>query len=370
MMRKTDSLLELLLENGITLQRYEPGINYTSTCPQCSHTRKKRGAKCLSIRIDADGEGATWYCNHCEWSDGVRTHHNKSYSARSISNVRLESTKVSKIETPQRFFDDIRDVAQAFGYHSIHQGSDNFEERAGFIQASGITSEDAERFASMQASVWDAITVEQLNRLRTLHPFGARMIELTRPTILADFYVGFTGPYSLFWYVDIQGRFVNCKQIRFSEDAFHKMDDSNSPRFLYSKARHGAGQCLFGEQQLARAPVDRPIMLVESEKSSIIGSHHRPEYIWLATGGATKLTASTAEVLLNRNVYILFDCDEDRTKIENQALSAAQVIGNAGAHQVTILDQYATFPGHTNDGWDFADEIFKEWRQEHEHIYR
>lgn len=38
-------------------------------CPECSHTRKKRTAKCLSVNLETQ----TWYCHHCGWSGGLRT---------------------------------------------------------------------------------------------------------------------------------------------------------------------------------------------------------------------------------------------------------------------------------------------------------
>ena len=56
---------ELLNSNGIYLKNYNLG-NHASTCPKCSHDRKKKKTKCLSVKIDNDG--ACWHCNHCEWS--------------------------------------------------------------------------------------------------------------------------------------------------------------------------------------------------------------------------------------------------------------------------------------------------------------
>ena len=39
-----------------------------TTCPECSHTRKKQHEKCLSVNI-AEG---TWYCHHCAWAGTLR----------------------------------------------------------------------------------------------------------------------------------------------------------------------------------------------------------------------------------------------------------------------------------------------------------
>lgn len=46
---------------------------FQSTCPQCSHTRKKKTQKCLSVNLDKK----VWHCNHCEWSGALRTQFSK-----------------------------------------------------------------------------------------------------------------------------------------------------------------------------------------------------------------------------------------------------------------------------------------------------
>ena len=39
------------------------GVEVQTLCPQCSHTRKKSKARCLSVNTV---EGV-WYCHHCDW---------------------------------------------------------------------------------------------------------------------------------------------------------------------------------------------------------------------------------------------------------------------------------------------------------------
>ncbi|WP_431861423.1 DnaB-like helicase C-terminal domain-containing protein [Azospirillum sp.] len=65
-------LIAALAENGVRPQRgggFRRGDNYT-TCPQCSHTRKKKTDPCLSVTLDDNG-GAVWMCHHCGWSGNV-----------------------------------------------------------------------------------------------------------------------------------------------------------------------------------------------------------------------------------------------------------------------------------------------------------
>lgn len=44
------------------------GVEVQTTCPQCSHTRKKSKARCLSVNTD---EGV-WCCHHCDWRGSLK----------------------------------------------------------------------------------------------------------------------------------------------------------------------------------------------------------------------------------------------------------------------------------------------------------
>jgi twinkle protein len=48
------------------------GQVYT-TCPNCSHDRKKKNQKCLGVNIDH----GIWHCNHCNWKGSI---HKKQYA--------------------------------------------------------------------------------------------------------------------------------------------------------------------------------------------------------------------------------------------------------------------------------------------------
>ena len=67
-------------------------------------------------------------------------------------------------------------------------------------------------------------------------------------------------------------------------------------------------QCLFGEHLLNVYP-DRVAVLVESEKSAVIGSALFPGYVWLATGGKSQLREEKLRVLGGRTVLLFPDAD-------------------------------------------------------------
>lgn len=61
------SNIEKLQDLGINLD-YNASGQQRTTCPKCSHNRKKKRQKCLSINVD---EGV-FKCHHCGWSGSVK----------------------------------------------------------------------------------------------------------------------------------------------------------------------------------------------------------------------------------------------------------------------------------------------------------
>lgn len=66
------------------------------------------------------------------------------------------------------------------------------------------------------------------------------------------------------------------------------------------------GQCFFGEHLLLLYPEKR-VAVVESEKTAIIASAYYPQYVWLATGGISNISAARCEALRDRKVEFFPD---------------------------------------------------------------
>ena len=54
-------------EAGIEITHTAAGPEVHTTCPKCSHERRKKNAKCLSVNT----EKRTWICHHCGWKGGL-----------------------------------------------------------------------------------------------------------------------------------------------------------------------------------------------------------------------------------------------------------------------------------------------------------
>lgn len=65
-------------------------------------------------------------------------------------------------------------------------------------------------------------------------------------------------------------------------------------------------QCLFGEHLLITSP-NKPVAIVESEKTAIIASVLMPAFIWLASGSINGLNPDKCAVLQNREVVLFPD---------------------------------------------------------------
>jgi hypothetical protein len=72
---------DILRPVGIMTKSTAPG-RYYATCPQCSHSRRKRKEPCLGVTIYEDG-GAGWRCFHCDWTGGGSLTSSRRSSARS-----------------------------------------------------------------------------------------------------------------------------------------------------------------------------------------------------------------------------------------------------------------------------------------------
>ena len=64
----------------------------TTTCPQCSHARKKKNDKCLSVNLN---EGV-WCCHHCGWTGSVN-------NKRENMNIRHNNTPEKKTFTTPNY---------------------------------------------------------------------------------------------------------------------------------------------------------------------------------------------------------------------------------------------------------------------------
>ena len=118
---------------------------------------------------------------------------------------------------------------------------------------------------------------------------------------------------------------------------------------------YNLNQCYFGEHLLKFYP-NKPIAIVEAEKTAVIASMIYTNYIWLAAGNLNGLNIEKFKVLRDRYVILYPDagCYEKWSKKAVQFKSETK-------HQIMVSDlveKHATNK-QTEEGYDIADYIIK-----------
>ena len=104
--------------------------------------------------------------------------------------------------------------------------------------------------------------------------------------------------------------------------------------------------CLGGEHKssLNREDLGGSIAIVEAEKTAVIMSEVKPEYIWMATGGKTELSVARLKPLAGHKVILFPDTDETGETYRDWydvAEAATDVFGKPFTVS-SILEQQAT----------------------------
>ena len=93
---------------------------------------------------------------------------------------------------------------------------------------------------------------------------------------------------TVFWQVDISGRVRTGKVMLYNPENGRRIKEPHNyitrVHSLLKKENFNLRQCLFGEHLLA-SDQQRPVALVESEKSALISSFYLPQYLWIASSG-------------------------------------------------------------------------------------
>lgn len=137
---------------------------------------------------------------------------------------------------------------------------------------------------------------------------------------LADeYYIGVTrSSDTIFYQIDLKGQCRTGKVMKYDPSTGHRIKDLEAKvpiTWIHSILKQqnllpkewDLTQCLFGEHLLSKYP-DKPVALVEAEKTAIICSALMPQCVWVAVGGKTQL-GDKVEILRGRTVIAFPDTD-------------------------------------------------------------
>jgi hypothetical protein len=130
--------------------------------------------------------------------------------------------------------------------------------------------------------------------------------------VLKMYFVGTYQDYTCFPSIDRLNRVCRAKLIRFDEKTGkrHKgdYDTSSLPAKLKLKEDFQYKQIFFGEHLLPKFP-NKPVAIVEAEKTAIVASLCFPEFVWLACNSKSWLKAERIKRLGNRQIILYPDAD-------------------------------------------------------------
>lgn len=123
---------------------------------------------------------------------------------------------------------------------------------------------------------------------------------------------------AIFYQIDVKNRCRSGKVMKYNRETGCRIKDEDCPgrvTWVHTLLKKQGvlsqeweiTQCLFGEHLLKKYP-DKPVILVESEKTAIIGAGCMPDFIWVATGGKAQL-GDKVEVLYGRTTIAFPDVD-------------------------------------------------------------
>jgi len=169
----------------------------------------------------------------------------------------------------------------------------------------------------------------------------------------------------IFWQIDINGKIRTGKIMQYNPQTgrrvktgygginwvHHKLKKSN-PSFSEFNLR----QCYFGEHLLRLYP-DKPVAIVEAEKTAVIASMIYHDYNWLAAGNLNGLNVEKSRVLRGKNVILYPDAG-----CYDRWLHKAEQINRELTLHLTVsafLEHFAT-PQQSHLGYDLADYILNQ----------
>ena len=274
------------------------GSSCKTTCPHCG------GKKCFKLYIDTEtGEPLGNECGRCDHEQSCGYHYK-----------------------PREFFQDHPDVKQKL----LHKDS--------FSSFKSSNSRPMSERVNPKPMPVEKVVYFDMSMVLARHFYDQTFMPWLRSKVMnddkvnqafEDYLLGATnsGKFSqqaiIFWYIDCENRVRDGKIMWYGEDGHRTID----PNWVSSQMRKTkrisdnsvTRKCFFGEHLLSLYP-DKPVAIVESEKSAVFCSCVYPQFVWLATGGCGGLNAEKMDVLKGRKIVIFPDSgklDDWRKKLQD-----------------------------------------------------
>lgn len=186
-------------------------------------------------------------------------------------------------------------------------------------------------------------------------------------TTLWSFLCGDYGDDILFPYIDKNGRYCTGKIMKYDKSTGkRRKDEPYCIDWVHSKLIRNEQLkedfhhrlCLFGESQLQLSSAkDKPIAIVESEKTAIIASLFIDDFVWLASGALGWLNVAKLEPIRDKRIVLFPDTSETGTAFERWSKVAASADEKGFSIAVDRTLEDTCTPEEKKRGYDIADLI-------------
>lgn len=170
---------------------------------------------------------------------------------------------------------------------------------------------------------------------------------------LSKWKVGTAGRYTAFGLYNEKGTFLNIKHIPYSEEGKRLRGEKDYPFYLstkYLKDNEKYEKCFYG---LHLYDPQKDTIIVESEKSAILGSFFYPSYNWLATGGNNGVRANHITPLFGGKGRIIYLSDNDNAGTNNKIIERLEKTIGEVSDRLLVVNPFFD----QDIGFDIADWI-------------
>ena len=162
---------------------------------------------------------------------------------------------------------------------------------------------------------------------------------------------------TIFWQIDNNEKVRHGKIMLFNPETGKRSKDQNGNGFINSVRSvlklkdFNLNQCLFG-LHLINETNTKTIALVESEKTAVLMSIFKPEYVWLSTGSKSGLKYEYLKAIKNYNIVAF----PDKSEFNDWNIKAIELNGFGFKISVSDWLENTNYP----DGTDLADVYINE----------
>ena len=278
------------MKRCFSLQKYA-GISSRHTCPSCG------GKRCFTLYVDEAGELLAENVGRCDHESSCGYHYSPKDYFRDHPEADDEDWRETEPEWLKKALERRKQERKPLCYLPAE------------LVVKSVRPDIVSSFTLFLLRLFDDQTVVRL---------------------VNDYRLGVTKAGDvIFFQIDKDGNCRTGKIMKYDPETGHRIKDEQTKgriTWAHSLLKYANSlprdwqltQCLFGEHLLEEHP-DKPVALVESEKTAVICAAMMPEYIWLATGGKSQFN-ERLNVLQGRDIIAFPDVDGFDTWTEKAAL--------------------------------------------------